>query len=168
MAEAIHVDGEARVKVGTGAAGALEILGVSVDGVDIEERDHTEPIFTDTFGPMVPFDEQSFLSSALIRVELVFYDEPVLAKVRGRISGVDGRYAKAGALWGAGSKYFRLLIDCQRDSFPRNYLNARLLDSYPVKVGTRKSVWHLTFFAKGHQAGAGETDATVLRNTVAT
>jgi hypothetical protein len=53
MAAIVHVNGEALIKVSTTTAG-LQTLGVSVDGVEIEIRDYTEPVFTDTYGPSVP------------------------------------------------------------------------------------------------------------------
>jgi hypothetical protein len=166
--EQIHVNGEARIRTGTGAAAALEFLGVSVDGVDISIREHTEPVHTDTFGPSVPFDEQHFLQDAVISAQLVFYDEVVLAKIRNRMSGTDGVQGEAGALWGAGGKYFRLLILSPVEALPWNFPTARLMDAFEVKIGTRRSIWNLRFYAKPYTGVAGTSAGVPLYNRVTT
>lgn len=165
MARQIHVSGEAAIKTGTGSSSALEDLGVSVDGVEIAVRDHTEPIFTDTFGPQVPFDEQQFLETALIRATLVFYDEAVMAKIRTKTGSAEGTMGAAGALWGAGSFYYRLLVLSPTASRPYNFPKARLLDAFPAKVGTRKTTIDCTWFAVPYTGTAGATTSAVLYNS---
>jgi hypothetical protein len=167
LAKSIHVSGEALLRTGTGAANALEDLGVSVDGVDIAITDHTDPIYTDTFGPDVPFDEQQFLADAVVSAQLVFYDELVLAKLRGRANAGDGQLGSAGQLWGAGGKYFRLLIASPTD-IPYNFLHARLQNAFSQKVGTRKTIWQVQFYCSPYTGSAGGTSGTVLYNQVTT
>src|SRR3989442_12024508 len=120
MALTINVNGEAKLQVKLGT-NALTNLGVTVDGVEIELREYTEPVFTDTNGPDVPFDEQQFLEDALIRAQLVFYDDTVLGTLRSRASGTDGLVGAAGTLWGAGAGYFRLLILSPTGGLPYNF-----------------------------------------------
>ena len=164
MAKTIHVNGEALARTGTGTSNALEDLGVTVDGAEIELRDFTEPVFTDTFGPDVPFDEQQFLEDALIRLQLVFYDDAVLGKVRSRASGTDGTIGNAGTLWGGGSKYFRLLIASPTDSLPFNFPTARVRNSASHKIGTRRTLWNIEFYAVPYSGAAGATTGGVLYN----
>jgi hypothetical protein len=168
----IHVNGEALFRSGTGASSALESLGVTVDGADIEIRDHTEPVFTDTAGPDMPFDEQQFGETAIIKGQMIFYDDVVLAKHRGRpanvLAAAEGTIGNMGALWGAGGLYFRLLVLSPTDSVPWNFLTARLLDAAPSKHGTRRTLWDLTWFAIPFKGAAGLTAGTVLYNRVIT
>lgn len=166
MAMAINVNGEARVRTGTGAASALEDLGVSQDGVSIGIRDHTSPVFTDSFGGPLgpPFDEQQFQQDAIIRMLLPFYDEAVLTKIRSRMGGTDGVQAASGALWGGGAKYFRLLVTSPVGALPWNFLTARLYESFEHKIGTKYTIWDLTFYAVPYTGVAGVTSANVLWN----
>lgn len=165
MAAAVHVSGEALIKTGTGSASALETLGVSVDGVDIDIEDHVDPIFTDTFGPKVPFEEQSFLQSARINIRLVFYDEAILLKLRPQlVSGTEGTMSQAGSLFGASGKYFRLLILSPLDTLPWNFLYARCDRGKKVKIGTVKNVWDLNFFAIPYTGTVTSSSGAVLYN----
>ena len=181
MSLSIHVNGEAKARTGTASASALEDLGVTVDGAEIELRDYTEPVFTDTFGPDVPFDEQQFLEDALIRLTLVFYDDAVLAKVRGRSANIAttavGTTGFAGALWGSGvtgqggaatKMYFRLLILSPGDALPYNFLNSRLRNSASQKIGTRRTLWTTEFIALPYTGTGGTTSGNVLYNRTTT
>jgi hypothetical protein len=164
MAEQIHVNGEAHLQVGTGSGGALQLLGVSVDGVEGTIEDHTKPIMTDTFGPDVPFDEQQFLQTATVNAALVFYDDGVLGAIRGRASGTDGEVGQAGQLWGAGGLYFRLLITSPIGSLPYNFPHARMTGSWRHKEGTQKTIWNVSFFCVPYTGVAGSTSGAVLYN----
>jgi hypothetical protein len=172
VALALHVSGECLLKTGTGSVGALESLGVSVAGVDINITDHTDPVYTDTNGPRVPFDEQQFLEDATITCKLVFYDETVLSHIRSRIailaSNADGTIGAAGVLWGAGGNYFRLLCLSPVDATPYNFPKARLKDAMRVKKGTVRSEWDLTFYSIPYTGSAGSTLGNTLWNTTTT
>lgn len=168
MAKVIHVNGEALIRTGTGAANALEDLGVSLDGVTITLHEHSDKIFTDTFGPDVPFDEQYFLMDATVRATLIFYDDAVLGHIRSRQSGTDGTIGAAGTLWGGGSKYFRVLILSPTDSLPFNFPNARMEGGQPQKVGTKRTQWDVTFYAVPYSGASGSSSGTVLFNRTTT
>ena len=172
MSQSIHVGGESQIKTGTGSAQALEILGVSVDGVDIEIEDHVSPIYTDTNGGpegRIPFDEMGYGQTANIRAQLVFYDETILAKLRPTfVGGSEGLQDVAGTLFGAGSKYFRLLVLSPTDGVPWNFLKARMTGSKRVKIGVRQSVWNLSFFALPYSGSSGSTASNVLYNRTTT
>jgi hypothetical protein len=155
------------LRTGTGSANALEDLGVSVDGIDIAITDYTEAIYTDSYGADVPFDEQQFLADAVVSGQLVFYDEAVLAKLRGRPNAVDGQLGAAGQLWGAGGKYFRLLVASPTD-VPYNFLHARLQNAFSQKIGTRRTLWNVQFYCTPYTGSSGSTTGTVLYNQVTT
>lgn len=173
MAAQVHVYGEAQLQVQTSGT-VFTLLGVSVDGVSIEFRDFTEPVFTDTFGPDVPFDEQQMLQDAIIRAQLVWYDATVYSNIRSRPavvnSGTAGTLGFAGELWGAGAMYFPLLVYPKvgaaslngYDNDPYNFPKARLLDAQPMKVGTRRTLLDVTFRALPYTGTAGSTLGAVL------
>lgn len=164
MAQAVHVNGEAQIKI-TAPGGSLEVLGVSEDGVDIEIEDMVEPVYTDTFGPKVPFDEQGFLQVAHIRARLIFYDEAVLLKLRSLpAGGTDGTMSQAGALLGANSKYHRVLVLSPNAVLPWNFPTARIDGSRKVKVGTKRNAWDISWFAVPYTGTSGVTTAAVLYN----
>lgn len=169
MALAIVVNGEAQVKVGTGGSGALEVLGVSVDGVTIKPRLFNDPVYTDTFGPKVAFDYQYFLEDAIITCDLVFYDQAVLEKLLARkTGGTAGVLASAGRLMGASGDFVRLLITSPIAGLPYNFLKAFFLDDQEVKLGTKRNIWRVTFQALPYTGAAGDTNGTVVWNRVAT
>lgn len=163
MAESIHVSGVSRCRTGTGSAGALEDLGVSLDGMEIDLVEFTSPVYTDERGGPEgpPVDEQNFGQIAVITGQLVKMDRAVLAKLRGRISTTDGTLGVAGILWGVGVKYFRLLITSADE--PWNFPTARLLGSTVHRIGTKRTVVNVRF-----QAIAFNSGGTLLYDRVAT
>lgn len=171
MAKSIHVSGEALLRTGTASLNALEDLGVSVDGVDIEIRDYVSPVHVDTYGGPSgpPFDEIGYGQTATISAQLVFYDKAVLAKIRPPfVGGTDGQQGTAGTLYGAGSKYFRLLITSTVDTDPFNFVTVRCLDAKRAKVGVRQTIWSVTFFATPYSGASGSTSTNTLYNTTTT
>lgn len=148
MPQMIHINGEAALQVGTGGNGALRQLGVSLDGVSIAVVDHTIPIPTDDWGGPdgTPYDEMYLSTDATVRCTLVLYDSVVLASIRGR-PNADGVLGTPGSLWRAGGGYYRLLIESPEAEEPWNFPAARLKDAAETKIGTRRSVWDLIWFA---------------------
>ena len=127
MAAAISVDGPCEIKVGTGAADALETLGHSADGVDIQvdtfDLDVPGHENGGTDGP--PIDIQHFGQVHRIRMELTKFDEAVAAKIVNLYNTNGGGTAgteehAAGALYAANSAGYRVLLNSTNR--PRNYL----------------------------------------------
>lgn len=167
MATAIHVNGVCVVQTGTGADEALETLGVTVDGADVEIIDQTYPVHVDTYGGTagVPFDEQTMLQMARIRVDLVHYDETVLAKLRPCLpNGVDGTMPAAGALFGVGGSYRRLLLTSPIAGLPWNFLKARVDGSRQVRLGTKHNIWRMSFLALPYSGSTVTSSGVVLYN----
>lgn len=113
MANQVNVDGAALVKVGTGDADALEILGYTRNGAEVTH----EAFFIDVpgdenggdEGPPVEVEELGEISR--VRCELTKFDEAVANKVRCRLKGgTAGTKATPGTLVFADSKSFRLAI----------------------------------------------------------
>jgi len=174
MAESHHVFGEAAIKVGLGSAGALQTLGFSVDGVDIEEYRPVVPIYDDRAGPETPTDEQQFPSYGYIAAQLIWWDSTVLSNVFVRADNgtTEGVNAGAGVLFGAGGKYYRLLIDVPTVSptneLPFNFLSSRL-EGKPTrtKVGSKTYIWTIRWFAVGFFTSTSAS-GSVLYNRVNT
>lgn len=163
MAESLHVNGEAHIKVVL-AGSTVSLLGVTIDGADAEVRDITVPVYVDTTGGPEgpPFDEQQMLSDATIRAQLVYYDDAVLAAVRGR-PNADGLQGQAGAFWGQGSGYFKLIVTAlTAGELGFTFPTARVRDAARGKLGTRRTVWDVTFYGIGYANAAGSTVGRVL------
>ncbi len=175
MALQLHVNGTAQIWSGTGTANALEQLGVSVDGVTIQLNTEYDEIFTDHYGPKVPYDLQYFLQDALIKCELVWYEQTVLYKW---LTGTPGAGLTLGVMGAAGNLAVqnalasRLLIKSTPATTGLttvencwNFLNVVLVDQHETKVGVEKTVWNLTFRALLTQVASGSVGA-VLFNQV--
>lgn len=139
MAIAISVDGPCNVKVDTGTSNALEQLGYSADGIDVE----LEPFNLDVPGDQngggdgIPIDVQHFNSVARFTMELTKFDEAIYAKIANMVNdlGVTAagtQVVSAGALYAANSNGFRVLL--QPTNRPVNFLLC-----IPQKISRNKS-----------------------------
>jgi hypothetical protein len=155
-----YVNGEASV-----IAGGVE-MGVSVDGVTIEETIYLDGIQVDTRGPHVPGDYQYFLTMYTITCELVYFDWDV---VQNWLTGLPanppafGTWKAAGTLMMSpnGANTQQLIIkstpagtglsgQAQCWEFPYAFL----IDAQETKLGTVRSTWKLKFQANvPYQAG---------------
>src|SRR5690348_5025129 len=105
------VNGPALVYTGTGSAGALELLGYTVDGVDIDIVENTSPIMTDLFGPETPQDFQAMGMVARIVCSLIAIDRTVFNKVTGKGDRTAvGEINTPGIVMGVGGYAFRVGI----------------------------------------------------------
>jgi hypothetical protein len=170
MAMQVHLNGEARIRTGTGAANALEDWGVSVNGVNMTFDPMTEDVITDTFGPMVPFDFQQFLETATIEIEFVFYDSGVWQRSISRTlaNAARGTMPAAGTLLGQGGFLFRLLVNSPTDGDPYNFLACKIEQGMSVPVGTRRTMPKVTCKAIPYTGLAGTSAGAVLYNQVTT
>lgn len=75
------INGTAFVQTNTGTAGALETLGYTEQGVDMDITESKEEIMTDLFGNRTPQDFQDMGMMARVVVPLIAYDRAVLAKI---------------------------------------------------------------------------------------
>lgn len=92
MIDGYTINGSALVYVGTGTAFALELLGYTDNGVDIQINTNKSEIFTDIYGPMTPHDFQDMGMTARVVAPLVAIDRTVFGKLitRGDNSGSGG------------------------------------------------------------------------------
>lgn len=126
MATAVIVAGPVLVRTGTGSASALEDLGYSANGVEIDEQPLELPVPGDENGGDEgnPIDIQTFHERHIIRMELTKFDSAVAAKVGCKFKGdTAGTMGTIGRLFAAGSGVYRLLLSST--NVTRNYIAAR-------------------------------------------
>lgn len=146
MAEQVNVAGAVLVKVGTGSASALESLGYSINGVDIQEDVYTGDVPGDQNGgdSGPPIEIQYFGEVHRISLDLSKYDPAIAAKIQPKYKGgTAGVVGTPGSLFFAAGTYFRLLL--LGTNFTRNYLGAIPRQPMGINVGTKFSVQRFIF-----------------------
>jgi hypothetical protein len=176
MATGYHVNGVAEARVGTGSAGATELLGHSVDGFDIDPEIIQIPVYDDAGGGPggVPSTFSHIGEIHRITGNLIVYDEAVLAKVRkqSQLMATEGLMIAAGKLLdamvqggggGTVGGLFRLLILSPDEAVPWNYITARLLGK-GTKLCTHPLVYRLAFEAIPFKGSANTLAGVTLYN----
>lgn len=103
--------GAALVYVGTGVAGALELLGYTEAGVDMEIAENKEELMTDLMGSKTPQDFQDMGMMGRIVTPLIAVDTAVLDKIIGRgDSAGTGEVNTPGLVLGIGGYAFPVAI----------------------------------------------------------
>jgi hypothetical protein len=140
------VNGTALVSVGTGSAGALETLGYTDQGVDIEIEELTNDIITDVMG-MAPQEVQSMGMIARITVPLIAVDRTVLAKITGRGDRTTvGLVNTPGLLLGTNSHLFRVGIAAPLDT-PWSFSKCFMRPGFGAKLATKANPFRVQFTA---------------------
>lgn len=142
-----HVNGPALVMADTG--NGLEPLGYSEAGVRMSFTGYDEDIYSDQFGPRIPIDVQYFGEEARIIVDLITWDQTVLAKVLTRCrGGTNGTNSPPGTLYAAQNKVIRVCVLATYSGEPtHNFPTAYLIGDHDVIVGTKVTRRHLEFRA---------------------
>lgn len=154
MAVAIQVTGPALIKVGTGAASALENLGYTRNGAEIVAEGYWINVPGDENGgdDGPPIDVQFVGETARIRLELTKWDVTVAAEVESRFKdGTGGTPGTAGTLMFSGSKAMRLVIVPTTGG--RNFPRAFPRFAIELNKGTRFSTFVVEFEAHKDAAG---------------
>jgi hypothetical protein len=151
-----HVSGEAAISVGTGADGALEVLGISRDGVSIQIIQKERPIKSDVGGSESAVEYQRMGEEAFIDLTLVAWKEDILRKVRNRpfklpnnapFAPADGVAIPRGPLLGTGGGLFAVGIGAFYED-PWYFFNCKVFGQpQSVTVGTVNSEYKLRFHA---------------------
>lgn len=147
MTAAVFTAGAVLVKTGTGSASALESLGYTANGVEIDEELKTLDVPGDENGgdEGVPIDIQNLGQIHHIRMELTKFDIAVIAKITPRVlGGTNGEQGTIGALFAAGTLTYRVLLT--GTNFTRNYLKCIPRGVREV-VGTKFTRWVLEWDA---------------------
>lgn len=177
MANSFHVNGPANIytaaagydaRSGSGATpSTVALLGVSQDGVEIEFSPKFKPFMADTGGPDVPVTEQATGIDAMIRMDLVIYDEAVFAVLRRQPGQTSEGLMEAMGYMMAPTDYRRLFIASPTEALPYNFPTARLARK-PVKLSTIRSVWRLEWYAFAYVGTALTSAGAVLYDRVLT
>ena len=148
MAISRNVACKVLVKADTGSSNALESLGYSIGGVNIEERPFNEPIHSDeNGGPQgPPVDIIHHGEMHVITFDMVSYDAAVAAKLKAFRGTTDGSAAATpcGLLFADSGTHRILLLG---SSFTRNYLRCVVSASNLGQVGSHASVFRVTIEA---------------------
>jgi len=147
MVDGYAVNGAALVYVGTGGGGALQLLGYTDQGVDMEIMENKMEIFTDIFGPMTPQDFQEMGLMARVAVPLIAMDRTVLNTVIGRSDQTTkGQVGTPGLVLGVNGYSFRLGIASLFDS-PWNFPAAITRPRFGTRLATKANPFRIEFLA---------------------
>lgn len=153
MATTVNVGGLATVKVGTGAADALETLGYTRQGVTITAQDYYLDVPGDQNGgdEGPPIDVQYMGETAIVRLELTKWDVDIEDKVVCRVKGgTAGSPSASGTLMNANGA-MRLLVDTP--TRPYNFPQAFPRKPIEVNRGTKFSTLIIEFECHENQDG---------------
>lgn len=146
MIDGYLVNGTSFVYVGTGGAGALELLGYTENGVDQDITENKSEIITDLFGPMTPQDFQDMGMIARIICPFIAIDRSVLAKVMNRGDRTTlGSLNTPGLVLGVAGYGFRVAIASTFDS-PWSFTKC-ILRNTGVRLATKANPMRLEFLA---------------------
>lgn len=142
MAYTINVAGAALVRTNTGNGGALENLGYTINGAEVEFIDFVLPVHVDDMGGEdgPPADVIQMGEIAIVRLTLSKWDPDVADRVIVRAKGATtvGVPIVAGTLMFATAYYYRLLIHSPLTPF--NFPRAFPRGSISINKGTRHSL----------------------------
>lgn len=135
-----NVAGKLEVWLNTGGGGALEFLGYTINGAEIEEVTFMSNVPGDanggTEGP--PVDVQHMGDLHYVRLEMGQFFDSVLSKIRSRLRGVtEGSSITPGTLIACSGLYYRLLL--YGPNFVRNYPAAIPRGAIRMNAGTQFS-----------------------------
>lgn len=145
----VNVAGPVGIWVDTGSAHALEHLGWSQDGIQIQEIPFVEGIPGDqnggNSGP--PIDYQLFPGQHRIIIDLNKYSSAVLAKIALRANPAEAVSASVGMLLACSDQLFRVLLYSSTGNFIRNYPYCVAIDPIDANYGSKYTRTQLVFTA---------------------
>ncbi len=154
----LYVPGPAQLFVGTGASRALQFLGYTQEGVNINFRGNWAPVISDVLGPTTPIDRQYFGSGADFTFRLTEYNESVLSLyAAGTFGGTLGTLTanQSGSLLVAESLGFPFVIRAPyavktvfSTMVSGYYFPVTAMDDEMVPISTRTKLPEVTVFAQ--------------------
>lgn len=158
-----HVGGKALIKISTSdAPSVLNILGYSLEGVEIQFQAYTKDIHGDQNGGSngPPVDVLLMGQTAIIRFDLIDYQQTQLTKVLNhKVVATAGIPEQAGVLLLAGAVYLRLCIVAVNDPF--NFPYCELLSDETFNLGTNETVHRMSFRALVPTIGGALYNTTI-------
>jgi hypothetical protein len=150
----VQVAGAALIQLNTGASGALESLGYTMDSAYARFEGYFDNVYGDENGGQAgpPIEVLCHGEKADVRLELTRYDAAIADKVACRLKGATaGTPPSAGTLVYASGGDFRLVIASPRQ--PMNFPRAILRGSTEINKGTKHSTLILNFECQKDAAG---------------
>lgn len=154
MATAIQVAGPVTCRTDTGAANALEDLGITRSGVEITFHPYFLDVPTDTFGGDhgAPEDIQYMGQIAVIRMHFTKFDTAVGDKIRAMLyGGTAGTIGTKGTLMRGQTKSYRLVLNCT--TTPYNFPFMFFREPHEIGKGTKYSEWVVSGTAYENASG---------------
>lgn len=130
--------------------GALEVLGISVDGIRVSEQQFDKAILTDLGGPDTPVDFQDMGSMHIIRARFSCLSQTTLDKMkRRRIGQADGANPgdalRRGAPMAATGRTFRMVLSSP--ARPRRYHHVITRGPIDWNHGTEHGIYSFEWLA---------------------
>lgn len=151
MAADIHINGAALVKVGlqgTGQVDALQVVGITENGPQIEIDFLEEPVIADNAGPQLPADYQQMGKMARISFALPIYDLAVLTTwfLSNQSGSAEGRILAVGTLIFANNKGFRVVLSSPIEGQPWRFFWCKV-NSCKIRPGTKYNIYDVSLTA---------------------
>ena len=146
MAIIVNVNGPATVRVGTGAAGALESLGFTRDGAMVRFNGYMLDVPCDDVGGEAapPTDIQYMGETAMLTLEFTKFDPAIADKIVSRLRGTGaGLIGTPGTLVIGTGVFTRVLILSPVGSTPFNFPFCVFREPHEINKGTKYSTWRL-------------------------
>ena len=167
MAATVQLFGTTQIGISLATSGSIALLGLSINGVEIEEQSFSEDIHGDQNGGEAgpPIEVVQHGEMHRIRMTLSKWDQTVANLIRANISGGSaGVPAPAGSLLFAGGSAFRLLLN--NASYPRNYpIVAFFKEPRSINMGSRAS--QLVLVGTAYKNGSGVLWDSTITSTYA-
>ncbi len=146
------VNGPSFIYVGTGSAGALELLGYTEAGADMDVTENKSEIMTDLFGPMTPQDFQDMGAMVRVVTPMIAVDDAVMAKIMmrgdhtgGGVIATAGLINTPGTVIGVGGYAFRVVIASTFDS-PWSFTKC-ITRTYGTRQATKANPFRFEFLS---------------------
>lgn len=142
MATSIHVNGPAVISVGSGGTGGgLSTLGIAENGVDIDIEFKEGDVHADSGGGLegVPVDVRDLGEIGYIKFKLTVYDQTVLDSLIIRTSAAAGQEPSPGKLFGANSKFKRIVILSPDEGLPYRFFYCHITGRLLLQRGTKET-----------------------------
>lgn len=146
MADGFHINGPCLLYPSTGPGGSLELLGYTVDGVDVQVTHNLSEVMTDVMGPMTPHDLQDMGEVAVVTCPLMVSYRDCLKRVMGRgDKPAEGTLNSPGLLLGQSGASFLLGVTSPGDE-PYLFDNVVWRPDARVKLSTKAQPFVIQFF----------------------
>lgn len=152
------INGTAFCYVGTGNASAMELLGYTEQGVDMDITENKTEIMTDLFGDKTPQDLQDMGMVGRMVMPMIAYDRAVMAKVISRGDRTTyGSLNTPGLPMGTNGYKIPVYISAPLDGGTVWYFYSCVLKAEGQRLATKANPLRLEIFAWPYKAYTATT-----------